>query len=388
MIKTCKQAADTLIHGKGTKSQQDESIQILTTNCFDQRTKPEYYKKVKKPIYGDCCTELERTQLAKGLTTSHGFPSRLADKTQLSQDQIRAALTDVSTLPYVSEVKPVGVRRPAKAAEQNLRASEFHHDREEYAELLHKYIQPSMDELTQKTMRAKIVRASEADKKTIDDHGATAMAFSHKEFLKNLIVVDKKFEAEARQQQLRVNQELLDELGDSTKTPEERAREALTTEEKEKAYWEAFDKLVDETVAARDTDETVAARDTDETVAARDASKPTDDYSTMELVTEQETRDAFKERYQLGHDDFDVGMLGDGTYRVSDNVTKKVYKVPPLPAQPGRTHRGGKRKTRKSHKRKGKTNKRRGKTNKRRGKTNKRRGKSHKAKCKRKTRKH
>ena len=370
--KICKQAADTLTRRKGTKLQQDDSIiQMLTENCRTQLSDPENYKKFKEPRFGDCCTELDRA------TTYHGFSSQLANMSSLTPEQIRAA----STLPYVSEVKPVGVRRQPKAAEQNPRALKFHQDREEYAGLLRKYIQPSMDELTQKNMRAKIAKASNADKKTIDDHGATAMAFSHKEFLKNLIVVHDKFEAEARQQQLRVNQELLDELGDSTKTPEERAREALTTEEKEKAYWEAFDKLVNETVAARDTDETVAARDTDETVAARDASKPTDDYSTMELVTEQVTRDAFKERYQLGHDDFDVGMLGDGTYRVSDNVTKKVYKVPPLPAQPGRTHRGGKRKTRKSHKRKGKTNKRK-------GKTNKRRGKSRKAKGKRKTRKH
>ena len=164
---------------------------------------------------------------------------------------------------------------------------------------------------------------------------------------------------EAHQQQLRENQELLDELGVSTKTPEERAREALAAKEKkDEALW----KLVDESVAARD------------------ASKPTDDLSTMKLVTDQKTRDAIKQRLKLEHDDFDVGMLGDGTYIISDKVTRKVHKVPPLPAQPGRTRRGGKRKTRKSHKRKGKTNKRR-------GKTNKRRGKSHKAKGKRKTRK-
>lgn len=190
--KVCKKAADTLIHRTGTKSEQDESIHILTKNCRFQKTKPEDYKKFIEPYWGDCCTELERA------TTHHGFSSRLADKTLLTEDQIKALLTDVSTLPAVSKVKPVGVRRSTQAAEQNPRALKFHQDREEYAGLLHKYIKPSMDELTKKNMRGKIENASKADKRTIDDHGATAMAFTHKEFLKNLMGVHDEFEAKAQ----------------------------------------------------------------------------------------------------------------------------------------------------------------------------------------------
>jgi hypothetical protein len=187
--KTCKKAADTLIHRRGTKSQQDDNIQILTKNCTDQRNDPENYKKFKEPRWGDCCTELDR------VTTYYGFSSGLADMSSLTQDQIRAALSSVSELPRISKVELVSVRRQAKAAEQNPRALKFHKNREEYAGLLHKYIKPEMDELTQKTMRAKIVRASKADERTIDDHGATAMAFSHKEFLKNLMEVHDEFEA-------------------------------------------------------------------------------------------------------------------------------------------------------------------------------------------------
>lgn len=190
--KICKNAADTLIHHTGTKSQQDESIQILTKNCRTQRRYPENYKKFKEPLWGDCCSELERA------TTYHGFSSRLADKTQLSQDQIRAALSSVSKLPEVSKVTPVGVRRPAKVAEQNPRALKFHKDREEFAGLLNKYINPDMDELTKKNMRAKIAKANNADKRTIDDHGASAMAFTHKEFLKNLMGLHDVFEAKAQ----------------------------------------------------------------------------------------------------------------------------------------------------------------------------------------------
>ena len=190
--KVCKKAADTLIHRTGTKSEQDESIHILTKKCRFQKTKPEDYKKFIEPQWGDCCTELERA------TTHHGFSSRLADKTQLSQDQIRAALSSVSKLPEVSKVTPVSVRRQAKVATQNPRALKFHQDREEFAGLLHKYINPDMDELTQKNMRAKIAKANNADKRTIDDHGATAMAFTHKEFLKNLMGVHDEFEAKAQ----------------------------------------------------------------------------------------------------------------------------------------------------------------------------------------------
>jgi hypothetical protein len=187
--KICKKAADTLIQRKGTKSQQDDSIQILTENCRTQRIDPENYKKIKEPHFGDCCTELKRA------TTYHGFSSQLANMSSLTPEQIRAALSSVSELPKVSKAPPVSVRRQAKAAEQNPRALKFHQNREEYAGLLHKYIQPSMDELTQKNMRAKIVRASKADERTIDDHGATAMAFSHKEFLKNLMGLHDEFEA-------------------------------------------------------------------------------------------------------------------------------------------------------------------------------------------------
>jgi hypothetical protein len=190
--KVCKKAADTLIHRTGTKSQQDDSIQILTKNCRTQRSDPENYKKFIEPKWGDCCSELERA------TTHHGFSSRLADKTSLTQDQIRAALSSVSKLPEVSKVTPVGVRRQAKAAEQNPRALKFHQDREEFAGLLHKYINPDMDELTKKNMRAKIAKANNADKRTIDDHGATAMAFTHKEFLKNLMGLHDEFEAKAQ----------------------------------------------------------------------------------------------------------------------------------------------------------------------------------------------
>ena len=190
--KVCKKAADTLIHRTGTKLEQDESIQILTKNCRTQRTEPEKYKKFIEPQWGDCCTELERA------TTHHGFSSRLADKTLLTEDQIRAALSSFDELPEVSKVTPVGVKRPAKAAEQNPRALKFHQDREEYAGLLHKYINPDMDELTQKNMRAKIAKANNADKRTIDDHGATAMAFTHKEFLKNLMGVHDEFKAKAQ----------------------------------------------------------------------------------------------------------------------------------------------------------------------------------------------
>ena len=190
--KICKKAADTLIHRIGTKSQQDDSIQILTKNCRTQRTEPENYKKFIEPKWGDCCTELERA------TTHHGFSSRLADKTSLTQDQIRVALSSVSKLPEMSKVTPVGVKRSAKAAEQNPRALKFHQDREEYAGLLHKYINPDMDELTKKNMRAKIAKANNADKRTIDDHGATAMAFTHKEFLKNLMGVHDEFEGKGQ----------------------------------------------------------------------------------------------------------------------------------------------------------------------------------------------
>ena len=186
--KICKKAADTLIQRTGTKLQQDDSIQILTKNCTDQRNDPENYKKFKEPRFGDCCTELERA------TTYHGFSSQLANMSSLTPEQIRAALS-ISELPGISKVGPVSVRRQAKTAEQNPRASKLHQNREEYAGLLHKYIQPSMDELTQKTMRAKIVRASEADKRTIDDHGATAMGFTREDFLKNLMEVHDKFEA-------------------------------------------------------------------------------------------------------------------------------------------------------------------------------------------------
>ena len=189
--KICKKAADTLIHRTGTKSQQDNSIQVLTKNCTTQRSDPENYNKFIEPKWGDCCVELDRA------ATYHGFPSQLANKSSLTPEQIRAALS-ISELPGISKIVPVSVRRQAKTAEQNPRALKFHQNREEYAGLLHKYIQPSMDELTQKNMRAKIGRANNADKRTIDDHGATAMAFSHKEFLKNLMGLHDEFEAKAQ----------------------------------------------------------------------------------------------------------------------------------------------------------------------------------------------
>jgi hypothetical protein len=173
---------------------------------------------------------------------------------------------------------------------------------------------------------------------------------------------------EARQQQLRENQELLDELGVSTKTPAERAREALAAKQKKD---EAFWKLVDESVPARD------------------AAKPTLDLSSMTVVRDQKTRDAIKQGLQLEHDNFDVGMLGDGTYMVSDNETKKVYRAGKRKTRKSHKAKGKSHKAKgKSHKAKGKSHKAKGKSHKAKGKSHKAKGKSHKAKGKRKTRKH